>query len=80
MPQANTARRVKVRWVSDREMESIVEKRARTVLNVSKATFVKNRKSGKYAELDAGDCPGIVELALLAPSAEVAQGRAGKKR
>ena len=76
----NTAKHVRVRWISDRDMEEIVERRARTVLNVSKATFVRNRKSGKYAELDADDCPGIVELALLTPSAEVAQVRAGKKR
>ena len=70
----------KVRWISQREMESLFEKRARAVLNISSAEFVRDRESGKYAKLDSNDCPGIVELALLAPTSKVATARARKKR
>jgi hypothetical protein len=69
MPEAKKKKIEGVRWVSRTEMNSIVAKRARAVLNVSTATFLRNRNAGKYRRLDADDCPGIVELALLAPSA-----------
>lgn len=67
-----------VRWVSTSEMKSIVDKRARTVLNVSGQTFLRNRKKGMYAELDADSCPGIIELTLIAPSTKVASTRGRK--
>jgi len=67
-----------VRWISQKEMESIVAKRARAVLNVSTATFVRNRARGKYKKMDADDCPGLVELAIIAPSPKAAR-RARKK-
>jgi hypothetical protein len=56
-----------VRWITKKHMRSIVDRRARAVLNISVSTFMKNRRNGKYANLDADECPGIVELALLAP-------------
>jgi hypothetical protein len=68
MPLAEKKAIAGVRWISRKEMDSIVAKRARAVLNVSTATFLRNRSEGKYKRLDADDCPGIVELALLAPS------------
>jgi len=80
MPSTSAKKIGKVRWISHKEMEAIVEQRAREVLNVSRSTFMKNRKEGKYAQLDADDCPGIVELALLAPNVEVAKLSARKKR
>jgi hypothetical protein len=65
-----------VRWISRKEMDSIVAKRARAVLNVSTATFLRNRNAGKYKKMDADDCPGIVELAIIAPSPKAsARGR-----
>lgn len=69
-----------VRWISHSEMDSVVAKRARAVLDVSTATFLRNRNAGKYKRLDADDCPGIVELALLAPSARGAKASARKNR
>lgn len=68
MPAVKRLKIKGVRWVSDREMASIIDRRARAVLNVSGATFLRNRRNGKYKKLDADDCPGIVELSLLAPS------------
>jgi hypothetical protein len=70
----------KIRWITRNEMVSIVNKRARSVLNISGKEFVRNRDSGAYAKLDADQCPGIVELALLAPSKKATQTRARKNR
>jgi hypothetical protein len=67
-----------VRWVSDQEMASIVDKRARAVLNISGPTFTKRRRRGEYKKLDTDTCPGIVELALLAPSVKNGKARGGK--
>ena len=58
----------KIRWISKSQMDSIVDKRARSVLNISGKTFISRRNSGAFAKLDEDQCPGIVELALLAPS------------
>jgi len=70
----------KIRWITKDEMVSIVNKRARSVLNISGKEFIRNRNSGAYAKLDADQCPGIIELALLAPSSKVAKPRARKNR
>ncbi|WP_263373167.1 hypothetical protein [Granulicella aggregans] len=70
----------KIRWITDSEMSSIVNERARSVLNISGKTFIRNRNSGKYAKLDADQCPGIIELALLAPSSKIAKPSARKNR
>ena len=70
----------KIRWITKNEMVSIVNKRARSVLNISGREFIRKRKSGAYAKLDADQCPGIVELALLAPSNKAAKPRARKNR
>jgi len=80
MPEAKKKKIEGVRWVSRTEMNSIVSKRARAVLNVSTATFLRNRSRGKYKTMDADDCPGIVELALLAPSVRGAKASARKNR
>ncbi len=67
------AAKKKIQWITKREMDSLVDKRARAVLNVSGKTFIRNRKRGDYVKLDADQCPGIIELALLAPSSEIAK-------
>jgi hypothetical protein len=79
MPPAKRLKIPGIRWVSDSEMASIVDQRARAVLKVSGATFLRNRRNGKYKKLDADDCPGIVELSLLAPSVKVANASGRKK-
>lgn len=67
-----------VKWVSSKQMASIVDERSRAVLQISGSKFIRNRAHGKYASLDANDCPGIVELALIAPTPKGAR-VAGKK-
>jgi hypothetical protein len=61
-------------------MTAIVDKRAKAVLGVSGSTFMRRRRRGEYVHLDADDCPGIVELALLAPSIEIVKTSVRKKR
>jgi hypothetical protein len=70
----------KIRWITKNEMVSIVDKRARAVLSISGKEFIRKRKSGVYSKLDADKCPGIIELALLAPSSKAAKPRARKNR
>ena len=72
------AKTKKVQWITDSEMTAIVDQRARAVLNISGKTFSSRRKRGVYAKLDADKCPGIIELAMLAPSVEVTKKRARK--
>jgi len=72
------ATKKKIQWITQGEMESLVDKRARAVLKVSGKTFIRNRKRGDYVKLDADKCPGIVELALLSPGDKVATSRARK--
>ena len=65
-----TAKRRKiigVKWVSRREADATVDARAHRVLGISGAKFVANWKAGKYRKLDSDECPGVIELALLAP-------------
>jgi hypothetical protein len=74
------ATKKKIQWMTKGEMDSLVDKRARAVLNVSGKTFMRNRKRGDYVKMDADQCPGIVELALLTPNDRVATPRARKNR
>ena len=58
---------VDVKWASKREFDDMVEQRARRVLKLSTGKFISNWKLGKYRKLDSDTCPGVVELAILAP-------------
>jgi hypothetical protein len=72
-----------VQWISSKEMASIVDRRSRAVLKISGEKFIRNRANGEYASLDSNDCPGIVELALIAPApkeAQVARKRSKRSR
>ena len=77
MPQSR-AKKSGVVWITRREVDAIVDARARRVLGVSGKQFVTNWKAGKYRKLDSDDCPGVIELALMAPLPS--QTSAGKKR
>ena len=63
------------KWVKRREMASIVDAHARRVLGVSGEVFISQWKAGKYRNLDSDACPGVIELALLAPLPRRASGR-----
>lgn len=56
-----------VRWITRREAAAMVESHAQRVLGISAKKFISNWKAGKYRKLDSDECPGVVELALLAP-------------
>lgn len=76
MPQS-TKKRVlsRVKWVNRREAAAIVDAHARRVLGVSGRKFIAEWKAGKYRALDSDACPGVIELALLAPLPRRARGR-----
>lgn len=63
------------KWVNRREMATIVDAHARRVLGVSGQVFISQWKAGKYRKLDSDACPGVIELALLAPLPRRASGR-----
>lgn len=61
--------------VNRREMADIIDTHARRVLGVSGQVFISQWKAGKYRKLDSDACPGVIELALLAPLPRRANGR-----
>lgn len=69
-----------VKWISRREVDTIVDAHAQRVLGVSGEKFISNWKAGKYRTLDSDDCPGVIELALIAPLPRRASGRKKSKR
>ncbi len=68
------------RWITRREADAIVDAHAQRVLGVSGEVFISNWKAGKYRKLDSDDCPGVIELTLLAPLPRRARGRKNTKR
>jgi hypothetical protein len=66
MPQPKP-RKSGVMWITRREVDARVDKRAQSVLGISGKQFVANWKAGKYRKLDSDDCPGVIDLALMAP-------------
>ena len=69
-----------VRWITRREAEAMVDSHAQRVLGISAKKFISNWKAGKYRKLDSDECPGVVELALLAPIPRRAIGAKNGKR
>jgi len=66
---------VDVKWASQHEFDCMVESRARRVLKISASKFISKWKQGKYRKLDSDTCPGVVELAILAPLPRNKSGR-----
>ena len=56
-----------IKWVSKAEFSEMVDSRARRVLGISAEQFLARWKTGQYRKLDTDTCPGVIELALLAP-------------
>jgi len=69
-----------VRWITRREVATIVDAHAQRVLGVSGEKFISNWKAGKYRKLDSDACPGVIELALIAPLPRRARGGKNRKR
>lgn len=76
---ARKRKTVEVKWVDKHEFASMVDKRARRVLGVSANTFITRWKRGSYRKLDADTCPGVVELAILAPLPRTKGARSNSK-
>jgi hypothetical protein len=76
---AKTRAASSARWISRREADAIVDAHAQRVLGVSGKVFISNWKAGKYRKLDSDACPGVIELALLAPLPRRARGRKNTK-
>ena len=74
MPVKNP-NRIGVRWVTRHEANEMLEARARRVLNIGAKEFISRWRSGKYRNMDADTCPGVIELALLAPLPKIKRGR-----
>ena len=70
---------VAIKWASKSEFDSMVESRVRRVLKLSTSKFISNWKQGKYRKLDSDTCPGVVELAILAPLPRKKSGRKDTK-
>lgn len=68
-----------VKWITRREVTTIVDTQAQRVLGISGKKFISNWKAGKYRKLDSDDCPGVIELALIAPLPRRASGRKSKR-
>ncbi len=77
MPKRKTAG---IKWVTKDEFDAIVDSRARRVLGISSKQFIRRWNKGLYRKLDAGTCPGAVELALLAPLPRRKRGRKNTTR
>ena len=79
--QQSTKKRVVagVKWVNRREAAAIVDAHAQRVLGVSGQVFISKWKAGKYRKLDSDACPGVIDLALLAPLPRRVSGRKNGK-
>ena len=71
---------VEVRWVNKHDFSNMVDARAQRVLGISAEQFISRWKSGKYRKLDTDTCPGVIELALLAPLPRPKRARKESKR
>ncbi len=60
-----------IEWASGEKAAALLDARARRVLKISGEEFISQWKAGKFRDLDSDDCPGIIELAILAPKRAV---------
>ena len=65
----------RVKWINREQAAAIVDAHAQRVLGVSGQRFISEWKAGKYRTLDSDACPGVIELALLAPLPRRARGQ-----
>jgi hypothetical protein len=69
-----------VRWVSKDEFSAMVDSRAQRVLGISGGQFIARWNKGQYRKMDTDTCPGVVELAILAPLPRRKRGRKNTQR
>lgn len=73
-------KKTKFNWVSGAQAFALLDARARRVLKMSGQEFVEKWKAGYFKDMDSTDCPGVIGVALLAPTGESKRGRKNKKR
>lgn len=74
------AKKTKINWVSGAQALALLDARARRVLNMSGQEFLDKWRAGDFKDMDSGDCPGVIGVALLAPTVESNRVRKNKKR
>jgi hypothetical protein len=72
-------KKTKLNWVSGAQALALLDARARRVLKMSGQEFMEKWKAGHFKNMDSGDCPGVIGVALLAPTG-TSLGRKNKKR
>jgi hypothetical protein len=77
---AKKQKNVAVKWVNKREFATMVDSRARRVLGISGKQFITRWRAGQYRKLDTDTCPGVIELAILAPLPRKKSARKKSKR
>lgn len=83
MPVAKKTKSSVIDWVSGAQAFALFDARARRVLNMSGTEFMEKWKAGKFKNMDSGNCPGVIGVALLAPKSGDKRGRkkqSGRKR
>ena len=81
MPVAKKHQHDGIKWVTREQALALLDARARRVLNMSGEEFVVKWKAGEFKNMDSGDCPGVISVALLASASErPRRGRKNKKR
>jgi hypothetical protein len=80
MPAKKKIKGIGIKWIGRAEAKAFVDDTARRVLKVSGAKFISNWKAGKYRKLDSDECPGVIELALVAPLPRLSHARKNRKR
>lgn len=80
MPVLKRVKHDAIKWVTRDQAMALLDARARRVLNMSGSEFATKWKAGEFRNLDSGDCPGVIELALLAPRSRKLHGRKKQKR
>ena len=73
------AKKTKINWVSGAQALALLDARARRVLNMSGQEFLDKWRAGDFKDMDSSDGPGVIGVALLAPS-ELSRERKHKKR
>ena len=77
---AKKQKTVGVRWVNKAQFSEMLDARAKRVLGITARQFIARWKNGSYRKLDADTCPGVVELAILAPLPRKKSGRKKSRR
>jgi hypothetical protein len=80
VPAVKKNKTIEVRWISKNEFRKVLDTKAKRVLNVTADQFITRWKAGRYRKLDTDTCPGVIELAILAPLPRLKSGRKNSKR